>query len=79
VIYRYRSAIIPRLPDRVKAAFPRLSHYRPLATFSDQMSVGLTSTTFDIEANIQDGDSREGLDEQGVQEVMEIMRRERVK
>lgn len=34
---------------------------------------------FDIEANINDDDSRAGLDERGTQEVLEIMRRERVK
>jgi hypothetical protein len=39
----------------------------------------MTSSTFDIEAdNIFQGDSRAGLDEQGTQEVMEIMRRENV-
>lgn len=39
----------------------------------------MTSTDFDIEANINEGDSRMGLDERGTQEVLEIMRRERVK
>jgi hypothetical protein len=78
-MYHYRAVIILRLPDRAKAFLPRISHYRPLPTFSDQISVGLSSSAFDIEANVQQGDSRAGLDEQGVQEVMEIMRRERVK
>ena len=39
----------------------------------------MTSNDFDIEANINGGDSRVGLDERGTQEVLEIMRRERVK
>ena len=39
----------------------------------------MTSNDFDIEANISSGDSRVGLDERGTQEVLEIMRRERVK
>jgi hypothetical protein len=35
---------------------------------------------FDIEsANIAEGDSRAGLDEQGTQEVLDIMRAQRVK
>ena len=59
--------------------FPRLGHYTPLSTFHEQADAGLTSTNFDIEANIREGDSRAGLDERGTQEVMEIMRRERVK
>jgi hypothetical protein len=79
VMFRYRAAIIPRLPIRVKALFPRLNHYTQLSSFSDQLSAGLSSNAFDIEANIREGDSRSGLDEQGVQEVAEIMRRERVK
>ena len=77
--YRYRASIIPYIPDRVKSLFPKLSHYTPLSTFSDQVGAGMTSNDFDIEANINSGDSRVGLDERGTQEVLEIMRRERVK
>jgi len=79
VTYRYRAFIIPYFPDRVKSLFPKLSNYTPLSTFSDQVGAGMTSTDFDIEANINEGDSRMGLDERGTQEVLEIMRRERVK
>lgn len=79
MVYRYRAVILPHLPESVKAHFPSLSHYTPLATFSDQIGAGLSSNDFDIEANVRDGDSRTGLDEQGTQEVLEIMRRERVK
>ena len=40
----------------------------------------MTSNNFDVEANnINNGDSRTGLDERGTQEVLEIMKRERVK
>jgi hypothetical protein len=79
VTYRYRASIIPYIPDRVKSLFPKLRSYTPLSTFSDQVGAGLTSDDFDIEANINNGDSRVGLDERGTQEVLEIMRRERVK
>ncbi|KAF8629090.1 hypothetical protein AX15_003582 [Amanita polypyramis BW_CC] len=78
VFHRYRASIIPHIPNRLKSLFPGLQHYAPLSTFSDQANAGLTSSDFDTEANIRDGDSRIGLDEQGVQEVTEIMRRERV-
>jgi hypothetical protein len=78
VTFRYRAVIVPRLPAQVTALFPRLNHYTQLSTFSDQFSAGLSSSAFDIEANLRDGDSRSGLDEQGVHEVTEIMRRERV-
>ncbi|KAG1793136.1 hypothetical protein BDR04DRAFT_1104533 [Suillus decipiens] len=73
--YRYRAT----LPTRVKAFFPSLNHYTPLASFSDQARAGLSSPMFDIEsANIAEGDSRAGLDEQGTQEVLDIMRAQRV-
>ena len=73
--YYRRAAIIPYLPERIKSMFPTLSHYAPLSTFHDQAQAGLNSDNFDIEANINEGDSRMGLDERGTQEVMEIMRR----
>ncbi|KAF7974118.1 hypothetical protein HWV62_19603 [Athelia sp. TMB] len=76
--FRYRAQIIPHVPQRVRAFFPSLNQYTPLSTFSEQATAGMSSSTFDIEANIRDGDSRAGLDERGTQEVMEIMRRERV-
>lgn len=79
VTFRYRAVLIPFVPNPVKSMFPRLGHYTPLSTFHEQADAGLTSTNFDIEANIREGDSRAGLDERGTQEVMEIMRRERVK
>lgn len=75
----YRAAVIPHLPHRIRQMFPQLHNYMPLSSFSDQASAGLNSAAFDIEANIRDGDSRLGLDERGVREVQEIMRRERVK
>ncbi|KAH9840058.1 uncharacterized protein C8Q71DRAFT_745643 [Rhodofomes roseus] len=76
--FRYRTTLIPYVPNPVKSMFPRLGHYTPLSTFAEQADAGLTSTSFDIEANIREGDSRAGLDERGTQEVVEIMRRERV-
>ncbi|KAI9059938.1 hypothetical protein FKP32DRAFT_1579068 [Trametes sanguinea] len=54
------------------------AHYQPVSTFAEQADAGLSSSTFDIEANIREGDSRIGLDERGTQEVLDIMRRERV-
>lgn len=79
VAFRYRTTLIPHVPNSVKSFFPRFSHYTPLSTFHDQVDAGLTSSNFDVEANIRDGDSRAGLDEHGTQEVLEIMRQERVK
>ncbi|PSR82604.1 hypothetical protein PHLCEN_2v6037 [Hermanssonia centrifuga] len=77
--FRYRAKLISHVPNPVKSFFPRLTHYQPLSTFEAQAGAGLTSESFDIEANIRDGDARAGLDERGTQEVLDIMRRERVK
>ncbi|KIJ65213.1 hypothetical protein HYDPIDRAFT_187549 [Hydnomerulius pinastri MD-312] len=76
--YHYRATILPHVPSKVRSLFPSLNHYTPLSTFSSQANAGLSSSMFDIEANISEGDSRAGLDERGTQEVLEIMRRERV-
>jgi len=73
--FHYRTHLIP---NRFKSFFPSLSNYTPVSTFAEQADAGLSSSNFDIEANIADGDSRIGLDERGTLEVQEIMTRERV-
>lgn len=80
MLYRYR-AHLP-VPERLRVIIPHPSreNYAPLSTFADQAAAGMSSSTFDVEAdNIFQGDTRIGLDEQGTREVMEIMRRENVK
>ncbi|KAJ7881188.1 hypothetical protein B0H13DRAFT_2199833 [Mycena leptocephala] len=76
--FRYRASLIPHVPERIRQFFPTLNSYQPLSTFSQQIGAGMSSPDFDLEANVHDGDSRTGLDEQGTREIMEIMRRERV-
>ena len=77
MLYRYR-AHLP-VPDRLRCCHHSRDNYAPLSTFADQAGAGMTSSTFDIEAdNIFQEDPRVGLDEQGTKEVMEIMRRENV-
>lgn len=78
VSFHYRAQL--PLPNRLRSLFPALNHYTPLSTFAEQADAGLSSGNFDIEAaNIMAGDSRTGLDERETQEVLDIMRRERVK
>ncbi|QRV74514.1 hypothetical protein RhiJN_02529 [Ceratobasidium sp. AG-Ba] len=70
--YYHRRSIAPRLPVRMQ-------HYMPLSSFEDQANAGLTSSHFDIESlNIMGGDSRQGLDEAGAEEVKRIMNEEGV-
>ena len=78
VSFHYRAQL--PLPNRLRSLFPALNHYAPISTFADQAEAGLSSGNFDIEAaNILAGDSRTGLDERETHEVLDIMRRERVK
>ena len=78
VSFHYRAQL--PLPNRLRSFFPALNNYAPVSTFTEQADAGLSSGDFDIEAaNIVAGDSRTGLDERGTQEVLDIMRRERVK
>ncbi|KAI0294333.1 hypothetical protein B0F90DRAFT_1288578 [Multifurca ochricompacta] len=79
LLYRYRTYL--PVSERLRAiiSLHPSRNYAPLSTFADQAAAGVTSSTFDIEAdNIFQGDARVGLDEQGTREVMEIMRRENV-
>ncbi|KAJ6568270.1 hypothetical protein DFH09DRAFT_983112 [Mycena vulgaris] len=77
--FRYRAALLPHFPARLRALLPAgTAGYQPLATFSQQIGAGLSSADFDLEANVRDEDARAGLDEQGTREIMDIMHRERV-
>ena len=77
VSIHYRSQLA--LPNRLRSFFPTLYNYAPVSTFAEQADAGMSSENFDIEAaNIAAGDSRTGLDERGTQEVLGIMRRERL-
>ncbi|KAF7309450.1 hypothetical protein MIND_00315800 [Mycena indigotica] len=77
--FRYRDTLLPHVPSGIRKLLPAtFNNYQPLSTFEQQIGAGMTSSDFDIEANLHGGDSRMGLDEAGTREVMEIMRRERV-
>jgi hypothetical protein len=76
VLLRYRPGLFARLP--LPERFRQYAQYTPLATFEDQRNAGLSSSNFDLENNIA-SDSRTGLDDQGTQEIMSIMRRNGVR
>lgn len=65
-----------RLADIAARAIPSGAPFYTRLRISDWSSAvdhNLTSSLFDIEANIRDGDSRAGLDTAGVEEVHQIM------
>lgn len=73
--------ILPLLPDATRERVERWLAgsarfvYRPLSALDWRTALdeGISSSLFDIEANIRDGDSRAGLDEDGLQEVHRLM------
>lgn len=68
-----------RLPTHFSSYSGNNSSYLPLPTsFAEQVRSGFTSSLFDVEGdNVAGGDSRQGLDQRGLEEVRTIMRRER--
>ncbi|KAF9518994.1 hypothetical protein BS47DRAFT_1482266 [Hydnum rufescens UP504] len=75
----HRSRVLSFLPLRLVALLPsniqlphQLRPYVLLSTFESQRDAGMSSTAFDLEANLA-GDSRLGLDERGAEEVRSIM------
>lgn len=85
--YWQRNALAAAVPDSVRewaamlarnmlpgAAYERLAG----ADWQTAVDAGLTSSRFDIEANIRGGDPRAGLDEAGLAAVHRIMSEQRV-
>lgn len=58
------------IPEPIYARLP--------TSFRDDIEAGLSSTAFDLSANVEAGDSRQGLDDAAKKEVMKIMKRRRV-
>ena len=61
--------------SRLFGSFPASRRYTAVPGFdwSANAANGLSSTLFDIDANIADGDTRSGLDPSGAQDVQTIM------
>lgn len=68
-LYFTRHSWLHRLP------IPEPLYTRLPTSFRDDIEAGLSSTTFDLSANIEAGDSRQGLDDHGKKEVQAIMKR----
>ncbi|KAB8069794.1 hypothetical protein BDV29DRAFT_161072 [Aspergillus leporis] len=48
------------------------------SSFADDLEAGLSSSQFDLSANVADGDARAGLDNNAKREVRKIMKSQRV-
>ncbi|KAI5928627.1 hypothetical protein F4810DRAFT_14117 [Camillea tinctor] len=49
------------------------------SSFEDDMEAGLSSSTFDLGANVQAGDARAGLDGAAKAEILRIMKKRRMR
>lgn len=71
-LYLTRSRWMPLLP------IPDHIYQRLPSSFTGDLEAGLSSSQFDIAANIADGDTRAGLDQIAKQEVRKIMKNRKV-
>lgn len=71
-LYLTRSRWIHLLP------VPDYIYHRLPSSFTADLEAGLSSSQFDIAANVADGDTRAGLDQNAKREVRKIMKNRRV-
>jgi hypothetical protein len=78
VLYFTRSYWRHRVPE---FSFPGRNYLysRLPTTFAGDMEAGLSSSTFDLSTNIEEGDGRAGLDATSKAEILKIMKKRRLK
>ncbi|KAJ5231309.1 Protein of unknown function DUF2015 [Penicillium citrinum] len=67
-LYLTRSRWMPLLP------VPDYIYDRLPSSFTGDLEAGLSSSQFDIAANVADGDTRAGLDQRAKQQIRKIMK-----
>lgn len=77
VLYLTRSHWMHLLPDLSEGRSYLYS--RLPSTFAGDMAAGLSSSTFDLTANLESGDGRAGLDDAAKAEILKIMKKRRMK
>ncbi|CAG8497363.1 9410_t:CDS:1 [Paraglomus brasilianum] len=75
VAYYYRDRILPKIPY-FKNRYQRVPAYFSTSSFQQDIDDGLTSEAFDLQQNVEDGDSRAGLENS--EEIKRIMEEEGV-
>ena len=82
ILYLTRAHWTPVLQDAV-ASIPlpsRSALYSRLpSSFAGDVEAGLSSSTFDLSANVESGDGRAGLDAAAKAEILRIMKKRRLK
>ncbi|MCJ1481594.1 hypothetical protein MMC06_001753 [Schaereria dolodes] len=71
-LYLTRSRWIDYVP------IPTYIYHQLPSSFANDIESGFSSTEFDLSSNVDAGDSRAGLDQQGKREVRKVMRSKKV-
>lgn len=78
VLYLTRAHWRDRIPDLPIPGRNYLYSRLP-TTFTGDIEAGLSSSTFDLSSNVEDGDSRAGLDDESKAAILKIMKKRRMK
>ncbi|GAW11128.1 hypothetical protein ANO14919_004700 [Xylariales sp. No.14919] len=76
VLYLTRNSWLHLLPDLPGSSY---LYSRLPSSFSGDIEAGLSSSTFDLGANVDSGDSRGGLDDAAKTEILKIMKKRRLR
>ncbi|KAI0105569.1 hypothetical protein GGR51DRAFT_519871 [Nemania sp. FL0031] len=76
VLYLTRNSWLPLLPDLPGTSY---IYSRLPNSFAGDIEAGLSSSTFDLGANVDSGDSRAGLDDVAKTEILKIMKKRRLR
>ncbi|KAI1432931.1 hypothetical protein GGR50DRAFT_549982 [Xylaria sp. CBS 124048] len=76
ILYLTRNSWLPLLPDLPGSSF---LYSRLPDSFAGDIEAGLSSSTFDLNANVDAGDMRAGLDDAAKAEIVAIMKKRRLR
>ncbi|KAI1202572.1 hypothetical protein F5X97DRAFT_214030 [Nemania serpens] len=79
-LYLTRNSWLRLLPSNLPGSSYLYPYSRlPAGSFSDDIEAGLSSSTFDLGANVDASDSRAGLDDAAKSEILRIMKQRRLR
>lgn len=76
ILYLTRNSWLHVLPDLPGTSY---LYSRLPDSFAGDIEAGLSSSTFDLGANVESGDARAGLDDAAKTEILKIMKKRRLR
>jgi hypothetical protein len=77
LLYFTRAHWMPAVPRQMPGS--EYIYSQLPSSFAGDIEAGLSSNTFDLNGNVEDGDSRAGLDDNAKREILMIMKKRRVR